>query len=151
NPDDHVRYWAALTLAEDGVTESTPAILDVWNREKVPETRTNMALALAQLGEHKGFVALTEVCRSADSSSQLRIYAAKYLLDLQNEECLDAVIQVFESETDTAVRVLALSQLPRFHQVTKADSKRIAGVAASALENRAADVRVAASDTLSML
>src|ERR1700757_1227436 len=55
NPDPDVRDLAAQKLAEDGATEATPAIIQALAAERVPWTRMNIALALAEMGESIGF------------------------------------------------------------------------------------------------
>ena len=51
NTDPEVRDLAANKLAEDKAVETIPAIKDALASEKVPWTRMNIALALAEMGE----------------------------------------------------------------------------------------------------
>src|SRR6266581_1042592 len=74
NPDAQVRYLAALTLAEDKATDTVPAILDALKSEKEPETRTNIAFALAELGEQRGFATLRSTCDTHDVPAYIRLY-----------------------------------------------------------------------------
>ena len=55
NTDPEVRSLAAHKLAEDKAVETIPAIKDALATEKVPWTRMNIALALAEMGESIGF------------------------------------------------------------------------------------------------
>ena len=60
--DGEVRYLAAMKLAEDKAVEAVPAILDALAAETLPVTRTNIALALAHMGEERGFSTLEDTC-----------------------------------------------------------------------------------------
>ena len=151
NSDPHVRYLAALTLAEDKATDTIPAITDALTSEKVPETRANIAFALAQIGEEKGFATLKSMCVDRDVPAYLRIYATGYLLDLGDENCLNAVFDVLQSGGSFGTRVSALSLLPRFQHVSEDDSRRIVGATLKALVDTSPALRIAASDTLARL
>lgn len=150
NSDSHVRYLAALVLAEDGASGALHAIKEAFATEKVPETRVNMALALAQLGDEKGSDALRATCADAEVP-QFRIYAAKYLLDLGHEDCLGTVVETSQSSSDLAARVLALSLLPRFRHASSDDSQRIVGAAMKSLQDAKPEVRMTAGDVLKNL
>jgi len=148
NPDSHVRYLAALVLAEDKSTDAVPAIMEALAIEKVPETRVNIALALAQLGGKKGFAKLQGTCDDAEAAPYLRMYAAKYMLDLGEENCLAAVTEVSQSTADLGSRVLALSLLPRFQHASADDSRKILSAGLKALLDSQAEVRIAAGDAV---
>jgi HEAT repeat protein len=149
DPNPQVRYLAALVLAQDKVSNAVPAIADALKAEKVPETRANIALALAQLGDENGIVAMQEDCDDPGLSPSLRMYAAKYLCDLHKEGCLNAVEGVAGSAKDTGSRVLALSQLARFRHVSEADSDKIVSSMATALSDKEPTIRIAAGHGLS--
>jgi HEAT repeat protein len=151
NPDSQVRYLAALTLAEDKVTDAVPEIVDALNSEKEPETKANIALALAQLGNLKGFTTLESMCKDHGVPTYVRVYATKYTLDLDDESCLDAILEVLQLKAGFGTRALALSQLPRFRRVSDNESQRIVTVTSQALADSMPDVRIAASDTLARL
>ena len=148
NPDAHVRYFAALTLAEGKETDAIPAIIGALKSEKVPETKTNIALALAEMGQEEGFATLRRTCDSQDVPASIRLYAVKYMLDLGNESCLGAIFDVLRSKSDSSTRLLALSLFTRFSHVSEADSKRIIEATVRALADPMPDVKMAASDTL---
>lgn len=151
NIDFHVRYLAALVLAQDKTHDSIPAIEDALAREKVPEARVNIAFALAQLGEEKGFEALRDSCEGPNSAPQFRIFAAKYLLDLGRTACLNAVIEVVKSHADLSNRVMAMSLLHRFQRLSPKDSQRISDACLGALADPQPEARVAASGALARL
>jgi len=147
NADFHIRYLAALVLAEDKEEDAVPAITEALDRENNPETRVNMALALAQLGSERGTDALRQLCSDPHLTPTFRVYAMKYLLDLGNESCLNASTSLLRSG-DPGARVLVLSQLPRFKNVSAADSQRILALVVAALSDRESLVRIAASHAL---
>jgi HEAT repeat protein len=149
NTDPQVRYLAALVLAEDKETNAIPAIADALATEKVPETRVNMALALAQLGDENGIAALRDDCSNSELAPSLRMYAAKYLLDLHSEGCLNSIEDVARSAKDPGARILALSQLARFQHASEADSDKIIRSLATGLSEKEPMVMIAASHGLS--
>jgi HEAT repeat protein len=147
--DPQVRYLAALVLAEDKEPNAIPAIADALTTEKVPETRVNMALALAQLGDKNGIAALRDDCTNSELAPSLRMYAAKYLLDLHSEGCLSSIEDMARSAKDPGVGTLALSQLARFQHASGADSDKIIGSLAIGLSDKEPMVIIAASHGLS--
>jgi HEAT repeat protein len=149
NTDPQVRYLAALVLAEDKETNAIPAIADALTTEKVAETRVNMALALAQLGDENGIAALRDDCSNPELAPSLRMYAAKYLLDVHSEGCLSSIEDVARSAKDPGARILALSQLARFQHASEADSDKIIRSLAIALSDKEPTVTIAASHGLS--
>src|ERR1700758_4286571 len=147
NPDSHIRYLAALVLAEDKAKDAVPAITEALEKEDNPETHVNMALALAQLGSDKGTDSLKEACTDARLSPMFRAYAMKYLLDLGKESCLNSTASLLRS-ADPGVKILALSQLSRFQSVSAADSQAILASVLAALSDPESLVRIAASHAL---
>lgn len=59
--DTEVRRLAALMLAENRAKDTIPSITQALAREKVPVNQVDIAFALAQLGEPKGFATLRSV------------------------------------------------------------------------------------------
>lgn len=151
NSDPHVRYLAALVLAGIPSTDAIPAIAAALSVERVPETRVNLALALAQLGDPRGIRTLRDTCDSAGTEARFRLYAAKYILDLGQKGCLNAVIDILQSTADSGSRALALSLLPRFRDPSLAESQKIFNASLKALQDPQAEVRVAAGHTLRTL
>ena len=80
NTDPEVRDLAANKLAEDKAVETIPAIKDALASEKVPWTRMNIALALADMGESIGFDTLEDNCKNKGMSGDIRTRSAEYLL-----------------------------------------------------------------------
>jgi HEAT repeat protein len=151
SPDAQVRYLAAEKLAEDGVQEAVPSIAEALSTEEVPATRVNIAFALALLGDEKGVSSLKAACGDADVPGYLRIRAARYLLDLHNEDCMNAVLGMLDSNADPDSQTQALSVLPSFQHVSQKDSQRIFDVVVRALEDPTPAVRITASVALGAL
>jgi len=150
DPDPQVRYLAAEKLAEDGAQDARPFIATALRIEKVPDTRVNMAFALALLKDENGIASLRSECSDGELPGYLRARAATYLIDLHREDCLDPVLNMLESDTDSDSRTQALSVLPSFH-VGQQDSQRIFSAVANALADQTPTVRLQASVALGML
>lgn len=148
NPDSEVRYLAAQKLAEDKNKDAIPEIIRALDSETVPATHINIAFALAQLGDDRGFTALSKSCDDQKIQAGLRVRAAGYLLNLNNESCLRAVMAVLQSDADFDSRMLGLSLLGRFHRVSDEDSKSMCAAAVQALTDPTPAVRISASTAL---
>ncbi len=119
--DGEIRYLAAMKLAEDKAVEAVPAILDALAAETLPVTRTNIALALAYMGEERGFSTLEDTCASRGWGPRSRTDSAGYLLTLGRESkvCLNALLDILQSEPDNSgYKMVAAELLPRFHGLT---------------------------------
>jgi HEAT repeat protein len=149
NPDPHVRSWSALILAEDKATDAVPAISETLQSETVLEAKASIALALAQLGGQQGFATLKSMCGDNNIPPYLRVYATMYMLDLDDESCLNTIFEVLQSNADSSSRVLAFSQLSGFHKLSQDDSQRIVNVTLKALGDETTAMRIAASRALS--
>jgi HEAT repeat protein len=148
SPDAEVRYLAAQKLAEDKDKEAIPEIARALDSETVPSTQINIAFALAQLGDDRGFTALSKSCDDQKIQAGLRVRAAGYLLSLNNESCLKAVMTVLRSDADFDSRMFALSLLGRFHHISDEDSKSMCAAAVKSLTDPTPAVRISASTTL---
>jgi HEAT repeat protein len=148
NPNPEVRYLAAQKLAEDKNKEAIPEIARALDSETVPATQITIAFALAQLGDTRGFVALSKSCDDQAIRASLRVRAAGYLLNLNDESCLKAVMAVLRSDVDFDSRMLGLSLLGRFHHVSDEDSKSMCAAAVQSLNDPTPAVRISASTAL---
>lgn len=99
NPDPHVRYLAAVALADVKATDAVTAIIAALQSETVPETKVNIALALVEFGEQQGFVTLKNSCVDREVPALLRVYATMDLLDFGDESCLDGLLDVLISNS----------------------------------------------------
>ena len=155
NPDDSVRYLAAMKLAEDKDTDAIPAMQRALSVEKVPRDQVNIALALALLDDPSGTAELRRVCADKSFIPEFRLYAVRYIFDLhlpKDENCLGATEAIAESpKARFGDIVSALELLPRFRGVTTQESQRILEVAAGRLQDPEPVVRMAASQSLAAI
>lgn len=149
SPNAQVRYLAALTLAEEKDIGAAPAMAEALSREKVPETRINMAIALAQLGEGKGVTELTADCENTALPGYLRLQAVTYFLQSGKRACLGAVLDILD--TDPNSRVQALSMLSQYHHLSKEESDQVLQATATCLTDESGAVRLEASEALRWL
>jgi HEAT repeat protein len=151
NSDPEVRSLAAEKLAEDKEQDAIESVQAALRVENVPGSRINIALALAQLGDEDGIVALKTACDDANLAGYLRARAITYLLDLHRDDCLNGVLEMLKPESDSDSRLQALSLLPRFRNVTKEESQRIIDLTVKALGDQTPAVRMDASSALAAL
>jgi HEAT repeat protein len=126
NLDPEVRYLAAHKLAEDGATEAIPAIKQALASEKVPRTRMNIALALAEMGEPIGFETLEDNCKNDNTSADTRARSAEYLLRFNRDSttCLSGVLDVLKGGSN-GDKMVAAELLPRYRNLPKEDSEKV--------------------------
>jgi len=151
SPEDEVRWLAAAKLAQDKVTETVPAILAALTAERVPRTRVNIALALAQLGERRGFRVLQDSCRDQRLRSWVRIQAATsmvWFLEREDRICRAALVQILQAQPDGHSLLSASSLLRRFHDLSEDESRIMLQAARLALRSPEDDLRLTASITL---
>lgn len=151
NPDAVVRSLAAEKLAEDNAHDATPAVEQALEAETDPATRINIAFAVAQLGGEVGVATLNSGCADSNLPGYLRIRATSYLLDLQKDGCLDAVVNMLGSTGDSDSRIEALSLFPRLQNVPKKQSVRAFKLIVAALSDPTPAIRMDASITLGTL
>ncbi|MFZ0799712.1 MAG: HEAT repeat domain-containing protein [Terriglobales bacterium] len=151
NSDAEVRALAAEKLAEDKTRDAIPAIEEALAAEKMPRSRVNIALALAQLADQTGLTELRRLCADSDFVPEFRLYAATYMFDLhsQTDECLGAVEEIVRSKTVSfGDRISALSLLPRFHDLAPEESQRLFQLVVDRLDDPEPTVRMGASAAL---
>jgi HEAT repeat protein len=145
NPDAQVRFLAAARLAEVKAMDAIPAITEALTAEKVPETRINIAFALAQLGEETGVVELTSACVKPDLPDNLRLRAAGYLLDLKKSGCLATTLSMLKPDADPGSRIQALSLVQRYDHLSADDFRKSLDLIVKALTDQTTAVRIYAS------
>jgi HEAT repeat protein len=151
NSDAEVRYLAAQQLTGQRDQDAVPVIVDAATQEKAPRARINMAFSLALIGEKRGFAILNDACNNSSFPGYLRAAAAAYLLDVNDESCLGAVVNVAEVDAEPNYRMAALALLPRFKNVSKDDSQRIYGIIVSSVTDSTPALRLTASSALVQL
>jgi len=152
NTDPEVRYLAVHKLAEDKAVETIPAIKDALASEKVPWTRMNIALALAEMGESVGFDTLEENCKNKATSGAIRTRSAEYLLrfNRDNATCLSGVLDLLKGGSN-GDRMAAAELLPRYRNLSKEDSETVFAGLVEALYAPDPAVRMAAGRALADL
>ena len=145
-----MRWLAAQKLAQDGATETTPAILEALSLEKTSSARVNIAFALAQLGETKGLGTLLEACHDDTTRPYLRAVAARYVLDLHRDDkrCLNDLVDMLRVDSGPDSRLEAISLLPRFRGLSKEESQEVLQGLFVALKSSQPAVRLASSHAL---
>lgn len=152
NTDPEVRYLAAHKLAEDKAVETIPAIKDALASEKVPWTRMNIALALAEMGESIGFDTLEDNCKNKGTSGAIRTRSAEYLLRFNRDSatCLSGVLDLLKGGSN-GDRMAAAELLTRYHKLSKEDSETVFTGLVQALHAPDPAVRMAAGQALADL
>jgi len=145
-----VRGLAANKLAEDKVKDAIPSIEQALDVENDEGTKINIAFALAQLDDRRGTDTLRTSCKNTSLNAGSRLRAARYLLRLNDESCLSAVVKIVQSQSasESDYRAEAISLSADFDRVSKADSKRIGMIVAASLADPEPGVRISASDAL---
>ncbi len=155
DPDPSVRSAAAMKLAEDRATDATPALKDALDSEKLPVTRIDIAAALARLGDHRGLIALDEVCTDNAAPADLRLSAANDMFDVGEDACLDVITALMsdhaESEATRDARKSALALLARFHNLADGDLETMTELALTSLASSDATERFYAASALRSL
>jgi HEAT repeat protein len=148
NPNAEIRYLAALKLAEDGAKDAIPSLQSTLGAEKDHQAHLNISLALAQLGDSKGFDALQATCNDNHEDAGRRMIAARYMLDLDRQGCSSAVIDQLRSGVDAESRIQAMDLLPRFQNISQDDQQKILNLLVVNLSDSTPAVRIAASEAL---
>ena len=126
NSDPEVRSLVAQKLAQDNYKESLPALSEALAIEKIPQTRVNIAYAVAKLGDDKGVTALDSICADSSVGAFVKSEAARLLLYVAKSSpgCLTAMIDVL-GHADISTRMNAAWLLPKFHDLSAEDSDRV--------------------------
>jgi HEAT repeat protein len=151
NPDEEVRGLAALMLAQEKTTDAVPSIAQALANESAPKATLDIAMALAQFRDERGFAALRAVCRDPHALVSLRLVATINMLNVGDDSCSSAVVDILESKADRDYLTSALSLAPRFQHATRDESQKIFDLVVRALEDKESSVRFTASDALAKL
>lgn len=150
NPDSEIRALAASQLAGDRATEAIPEIANALSEEPDGLHRLNIAYALAQLGDQRGNAVLKKAC-GADEKPANRVTAARYLLDLNDQSCLEEIVEMIEAKADPDEPHYAISLLTSFHQPTKELASRIRQIMINALNDSSPTVRITGAIAMQQL
>jgi HEAT repeat protein len=146
NSDAQVRDLAAAKLAEEKDLGAVPAMYEALAKEKVTETRINMAFSLALLGEGKAVHELADDCDNLKLPGYFRARAITYMQRLGNKACLTAALHLISTDPDSRQQVLSL--LPQYPNPSKKEAGEILATTIKCLTDDSAAVRMQAGDTL---
>lgn len=149
SPDEQVRYLAALRLAEEKDIGAVPAIEEALAKEKVAETRINIAIALTQLGQEKGMQTLTDDCNDSKLPGFFRARAMTYMLRLGSTACFRAALDLLGGDPGSREQILSL--LPQYPHPSIQESDEILEAITKCLTDESAAVRIQASEALRTL
>jgi len=150
SPDSHIRGLAATQLAGNRAFDTIPQIAQALSVEPEELVRLNIAYALAHMGDQRGIAALKEACAYADKPWN-RVVAAQYLLALNDESCLEEIVEIIESKADPDGPQDAISILPSFHNPPKELAYRIRQIMINALSDSSLTVRITAAIAIQQL
>lgn len=149
--DHETRVLAAEKLAKDGDKQAVPQIESALSGEKNGMYRVNMALALAQLGDEKGFDALKSTCSNAEVEDTVRLRASANLAIAGKDDCLNSLLSILRISKDTETTRMALLVLPHFFNPSKRAPKEVLDVVCERLTDPTPAVRLSATDIVSRL
>lgn len=148
NPDPDVRWFAAAKLlVNDHALDTIALVAEVLAREKVSNTRLNIAWALAQVGDDLGFDTLQATCDDRAVSMGFRMKAARYMLDMNRESCVGTVIEALRGPAPET----GLSLAPSFKSLPKSEGDEMFGLVVQSLKSPSAYIRIEASRALKEL
>ncbi len=151
DPDGDVRALAAVKLANDNAVEAIPQIAGALRLEGLPEVQIQMAVALAEMGDKAGNASLTALCFSKTQSVTIRLGAAQNMLQLHNEACFNAVLEIVQDASQHEQLGDALTVLSGFREVFKKDPPRVIDPMVLALADPSASIRISAAWSLGNL
>lgn len=157
NRDAEVRLFAAMRLGEYDLDaargDSIPALAEALRTETDPAVAAFMAAVLGDLGDFRGSRALERMCHDSQLSPRVKVDVARYLLDLNSENCLGDVLDLaFKGDVsngDNSVTLGVLYLLPRFQRlphISSEDQNRIVEIIRKGLSNPSPHVRLSAAD-----
>lgn len=151
SPDDEVRPLAALMLAEDKATEAVPFIAAALAAEAIPSARLDLAMALAQLGDEQGLSTLTATCADTQASASLRLDATINMLNLGNDSCPSAVLDILRTKEEHDYLTSALVLAPRFRHLGNDPEQEMLSLVTASLSDEEPNARLNAGDALAAI
>jgi HEAT repeat protein len=122
--DAGIRQAASHVLSSRWPEQAGPAIQQAMLREGDALVRIYLPDDLAELGNDAGRQRLKAECHNNENRSSTRIVAARSLIDLHDDSCDDAVLDVLRADSDpqdTLANVYALNLVPSF--IHRSDSR----------------------------
>jgi len=117
NPKEEVVWAAANHLAFLMEKTAIPALIRRLNSDKSAKNKVLIGGPLARLGEPLGFGALKAACSAKDQPRD-RIHAARSLLSLERDDCLEDVVEMMDAP-DVVTQEAAIGLLATFGRLYK--------------------------------
>jgi HEAT repeat protein len=153
--DSEVRKAAAHVLSSHWPKEAEAPLEAAMLRENDEWVRIAIASDLAELGDKAGREMLTTECHNASEWGSTRILAARMLTQLHGNSCIDAILEILQSDSDpqdTLARIEALNLVTMFiDHSTPQEYRKVLDLAMNALNDPDLGVRLTASVTLGRL
>ena len=153
--DAAVRQTAARVLSSRWPKEAVAPIQEAMLREDIELVRVSLAGDLAELGDKAGREMLKTECHNNENWGSTRILAARSLIQLHDDSCLDAVLEVLRSVSDpqdTLAKVDALNLVPSFiHDSASQEYQSVMDLTLKALNDPDYGVRLTTAITLGSL
>jgi HEAT repeat protein len=155
NEDAGVRKSASHVLCRRWPRDAVKPIQAAMLREDNSLVRVSLANDLAQLGDPAGREMLVTECNKSGEWGSTRILAARDMLDLHDDSCVDAVLEILRSPSDpqdTYGKVDALQFVPDvIKHLSGQEHRNAVDMTMNALSDPDAGVRLTASITLGRL
>jgi HEAT repeat protein len=146
NSDPEVRWLAALKLAEMKEVSAIPDISAALRNTGIASSQgLKIASALVSLGSREGRQAMSNFCHDPRGALQLRVTAATYLLQIGDEVCFQVVVEALQKPADDDVRMMALSLVPQFKNISENERETIGRLVTRLLSDKSPSVRLSAS------
>ena len=155
NEDAGVRKSASHVLCRRWPRDAVRPIQAAMLREDDSLVRVSLANDLAQLGDPAGKEMLVTECHKSGEWGSIRILAARDMLDLHDDSCVGAVLEILRSPSDpqdTYGKVDALQFVPDlFKHLSGREYRNAIDLTTNALSDPDPGVRLTASVTLGRL
>jgi HEAT repeat protein len=153
--DPEVRKAASHVLSSHWPKEAEAPLEAAMLQENDEWVRIAIASDLAELGDEAGREMLTTECHNASEWGSTRILAARMLTQLHDNSCVDAILEILQSDSDpqdTLAKIDALNLVTMFiEHSTPQEYRKVLDLAMNALNDPDPGVRLTASVTLGHL
>ena len=147
--DPEVRRLAAAELGEKGDKRALRYLLAALRGERQLETKVDVALSVARLGDDVGSAELRSTCDSKSIDAELRLRAAGYLQGfLGDDHCYGTIEHLVASAPNPDSRIHALDLLTSLTNMRPREGLQTRKIVIAALGDKEVTVRIAASGDL---
>jgi hypothetical protein len=153
--DAAVRRTASRVLLRRWPKEAVAPLQEAMLREDIALVRVGLAGDLAELGDKAGREMLMTECHNHSNWASTRILAARNLIQLHDDSCIDAVLEVLHSNSDaqdTLAKIDALNLVPSFiHHFASQEYQSVLDLTVKALNDPDSGVRLTTAIILESL